>query len=70
MRSWRLLVGALSFFLRILINPILPGNENDRLRHIRMHEAINALPDPNYATLKHLLGHLNLCVFLFLLQEC
>ncbi|KAK7466328.1 Rho GTPase-activating protein [Stygiomarasmius scandens] len=32
--------------------------ENDRLRHIRLHERVNDLPDPNYATLKYLLGHL------------
>jgi hypothetical protein len=35
------------------------GNENDRLRHIRLHERVNDLPDPNYATLKYLMGHLN-----------
>jgi len=63
-------VGPLSFFLGIEINSVLPGNENERLRHIRMHERVNELPDPNYATLKHLMGHLNLCVFLSLLQEC
>lgn len=34
-------------------------NENDRLRHIRLHERVNDLPDPNYATLKYLMGHLN-----------
>ncbi|GAW03253.1 hypothetical protein LENED_004962 [Lentinula edodes] len=33
--------------------------ENDRLRHIRLHERVNDLPDPNYATLKYLLGHLH-----------
>ncbi|KAG6907142.1 hypothetical protein DXG01_010361 [Tephrocybe rancida] len=32
--------------------------ENDRLRHIRLHERVNELPDPNYATLKYFLGHL------------
>lgn len=37
----------------------LLGNENDRLRHIRLHERVNDLPDPNYATLKYLMGHLN-----------
>lgn len=38
-----------------------PGAEidNDRLRHIRLHERINELPDPNYATLKFLMGHLD-----------
>ncbi|KZV59915.1 RhoGAP-domain-containing protein [Peniophora sp. CONT] len=33
--------------------------ENDRLRHIRLHERINDLPDANYATLKFFLGHLS-----------
>ncbi|KAI0308828.1 GTPase activating protein [Amylostereum chailletii] len=33
--------------------------ENDRLRHIRLHERVNELPDPNYATLKYFMGHLN-----------
>lgn len=33
--------------------------DNDRLRHIRLHERINELPDPNYATLKFLMGHLD-----------
>lgn len=33
--------------------------ENDRLRHIRLHERVNDLPDPNYATLKFFLGHLH-----------
>ncbi|KAJ7334121.1 Rho GTPase activation protein [Mycena albidolilacea] len=32
--------------------------ENDRLRHIRLHERVNDLPDANYATLKYFLGHL------------
>ncbi|KAF8318676.1 RhoGAP-domain-containing protein [Clavulina sp. PMI_390] len=32
--------------------------EGDRLRHIRLHERVNDLPDPNYATLKYLMGHL------------
>lgn len=32
--------------------------ENDRLRHIRLHERVNELPDPNYATLKFFMGHL------------
>ena len=35
------------------------GIENDRLRHIRLHERVNDLPDPNYATLKYFLGHLH-----------
>jgi len=33
--------------------------ENDRLRHIRLHERVNELPDANYATLKYLMGHLD-----------
>jgi Rho GTPase-activating protein RGD1 len=33
--------------------------ENDRLRQIRLHERVNDLPDPNYATLKYLLAHLH-----------
>jgi Rho GTPase-activating protein RGD1 len=33
--------------------------ENDRLRHIRLHERVNELPDSNYATLKFFLGHLH-----------
>lgn len=41
------------------------GIENDRLRHIRLHERINELPDPNYATLKYFLGHLDRFVFFF-----
>ena len=27
-----------------------------------MHERVNALPDPNYSTLKYLMGHLHKCV--------
>ena len=38
------------------------GVENDRLRHIRLHERVNELPDPNYATLKYFMGHLHRCV--------
>jgi hypothetical protein len=37
------------------------GYENDRLRHIRLHEQVNELPDPNYATLKFFMGHLDRC---------
>ena len=41
--------------------------ENPRLRHIRLHEHVNDLPDPNYATLKYFLGHLQrLAQFLLL----
>ena len=35
------------------------GHENDRLRHIKLHEQVNELPDPNYATLKFFMGHLD-----------
>lgn len=35
------------------------GIDNDRLRHIRLHERVNDLPDPNYATLKYFMGHLH-----------
>ncbi|KAI0918050.1 hypothetical protein AcV5_002832 [Taiwanofungus camphoratus] len=34
-------------------------NENERLRHIRLHERVNDLPDPNYSTLKYFMGHLH-----------
>ncbi|KAI1788132.1 GTPase activating protein [Ganoderma leucocontextum] len=34
-------------------------NDNERARHIRLHERVNALPDPNYSTLKYLMGHLH-----------
>lgn len=37
----------------------LPGYDNDRLRHIRLHEQVNELPDANYATLKFFMGHLD-----------
>ena len=36
--------------------------ENDRLRHIRLHERVSVLPDLNYATLKYILGRLHKCV--------
>ncbi|CUA74628.1 Breakpoint cluster region protein [Rhizoctonia solani] len=32
--------------------------EGERLRSIRLHEHVNALPDANYSTLKYLMGHL------------
>ncbi|KAL6305482.1 Rho GTPase activation protein, partial [Sparassis latifolia] len=31
---------------------------NERLRHIRLHERVNDLPNPNYVTLKYFTGHL------------
>lgn len=33
--------------------------DNDRLRHIRLHEQINELPDANYAALKFFMAHLH-----------
>lgn len=39
--------------------PVRTEIENDRLRHIRLHERVNDLPDANYATLKYFLGHLH-----------
>lgn len=61
---------VLKMWLRELPDPLLTFNlhqgfieaakiENDRLRHIRLHERVNELPDPNYATLKFFLGHLH-----------
>lgn len=35
------------------------GHENERMRHIKLHERVNDLPDPNYATLKFFMGHLH-----------
>lgn len=43
---------------------IRPEIENDRLRHIRLHERVNELPDANYATLKYFMGHLHRYVVL------
>ncbi|KIL65575.1 hypothetical protein M378DRAFT_125410 [Amanita muscaria Koide BX008] len=61
---------ALKAWLRELPDPLLTTLlhqgfidaakiENERLRHIRLHERVNELPDPNYATLKFFLGHLH-----------
>ena len=61
---------VLKMWLRELPDPLLTNNlhqgfidaakiENDRLRHIRLHERVNDLPDPNYSTLKYFLGHLH-----------
>lgn len=61
---------VLKMWLRELPDPLLTYSlhqgfieaakiENDRLRHIRLHERVNELPDPNYATLKYFLGHLH-----------
>ncbi|KIJ65168.1 hypothetical protein HYDPIDRAFT_111063 [Hydnomerulius pinastri MD-312] len=60
---------VLKLWFRELPDPLLTLNlhqgfidaakiENDRLRHIRLHERVNDLPDPNYATLKYFMGHL------------
>ncbi|ORX39261.1 hypothetical protein BD324DRAFT_619059 [Kockovaella imperatae] len=62
--------GALKLWFRELPEPLLTyalyhqfidaaRYENDRLRHIRLHEQVNELPDPNYATLKFFMGHLD-----------
>jgi len=61
---------VLKAWLRDLPDPLLTSRlhqgfidaakiENERLRHIRLHERVNELPDPNYATLKYFLGHLH-----------
>ncbi|PFH51020.1 hypothetical protein AMATHDRAFT_85386 [Amanita thiersii Skay4041] len=61
---------VLKAWLRELPDPLLTSHlhqgfieaakiENERLRHIRLHERVNELPDPNYATLKYFLGHLH-----------
>lgn len=56
-------IASASFFrlhVRARLTPTrLAEIENDRLRHIRLHERVNDLPDPNYATLKFLMGHLD-----------
>lgn len=62
--------GVLKLWLRELPEPLMTNslqagfveaarNENDRLRHIRLHERVNDLPDANYSTLKYLMGHLS-----------
>ncbi|KAI5993366.1 hypothetical protein EDC04DRAFT_2872677 [Pisolithus marmoratus] len=56
---------VLKMWFRELPEPLLTFNlhqvsiENDRLRHIRLHERVNDLPDSNYATLKYFMGHLH-----------
>ncbi|KAF9518998.1 hypothetical protein BS47DRAFT_1370866 [Hydnum rufescens UP504] len=65
-----IVASALKLWFRELPEPLLTFSlyqgfveaakiENDRLRHIRLHERVNDLPDPNYATLKYLMGHLH-----------
>lgn len=64
------ITGALKLWFRELPEPLMTYElyggfvdaakiENDRLRHIRLHERVNELPDANYATLKYLMGHLD-----------
>ncbi|KIJ55136.1 hypothetical protein M422DRAFT_151215 [Sphaerobolus stellatus SS14] len=61
---------ALKLWLRELPEPLLTHVlhqgfidaakiDVERMRHIRLHERVNDLPDANYATLKFFLGHLN-----------
>ena len=50
---------ALLLVLFVELIFVTTGYENDRLRHIRLHEQVNELPDPNYATLKYFMGHLD-----------
>ncbi|CEH11907.1 -domain-containing protein [Ceraceosorus bombacis] len=65
-----IVAGCLKLWFRELPEPLMTWElyqgfidaakvENDRLRHIRMHERVNDLPDANYATLKYLMGHLD-----------
>ncbi|CAD6892582.1 unnamed protein product [Tilletia laevis] len=65
-----IITGCLKLWFRELPEPLLTHDlyagfidaakvENDRLRHIRLHERVNDLPDANYATLKYLMGHLD-----------
>jgi hypothetical protein len=51
-------VPLLECFL-FLADPYPIEIEIDRMRHIRLHERVNDLPDANYATLKYFLGHLH-----------
>lgn len=63
------LTSVIKLWLRELPEPVItfslaPGFteaakiETERLRHIRLHERVNDLPDANYSTLKYFLGHL------------
>lgn len=65
-----IVAGCLKLWFRELPEPLLTHElysgfieaakiDNDRLRHIRLHEKVNELPDANYATLKYLMGHLD-----------
>ncbi|PWN33120.1 RhoGAP-domain-containing protein [Meira miltonrushii] len=70
MNDINIVAGCLKLWFRELPEPLMTWElyggfieaakiENDRLRHIRMHERVNDLPDANYATLKYLMGHLD-----------
>lgn len=65
-----IIAGCLKLWFRELPEPLMTWDlyqgfidaarvENERMRHIRMHERVNDLPDANYATLKYLMGHLD-----------
>ena len=65
-----IVAGCLKLWFRELPEPLLTHElyhgfieaakiGNYRLRHIRLHEQVNELPDPNYATLKALMKHLD-----------
>ncbi|KAG8990296.1 hypothetical protein FRB90_001831 [Tulasnella sp. 427] len=72
--EWRMdvnnVTSVLKLWLRELPEPLLTFDlyqgyidaakeENERLRQIQLHHRVNDLPDPNYATLKFLMGHLH-----------
>lgn len=72
--EWRIdvnnVTSVLKLWLRELPEPLLTfglyqgyieaaKEENERLRQIQLHHRVNDLPDPNYATLKFLMGHLH-----------
>jgi len=61
---------VLKMWLRELPDPLFTNSlhmgfveaarlDNERMRHIKLHERVNELPDPNYATLKYFMSHLN-----------
>ena len=65
-----IVAGCLKLWFRELPEPLLTYSlypafieaakiDNDYLRQIRLHEQVNELPDPNYATLRFLMGHLD-----------
>ncbi|KAN0062628.1 Rho GTPase-activating protein [Thecaphora frezii] len=70
MSDINIVAGCLKLWFRELPEPLLTYDlyagfieaakvENERLRHIRLHERVNELPDANYATLKYLMAHLD-----------